>query len=225
MVRPAPPLVLTDDEREELQRLTKRATVNRLLAFRARLIFACAEPLPNTRSRSATAANETVGKWRQRFVRDRLVGLYDEPRVGAPRTVTDADVEAIIVQTLETQPAGATHWSTRTVAAKTGLSHTVIGRNWSHLRAQGAPDAHVQAVPLSTVHREGAGRRGTLHAPPVRDTSAMKCIRRALTRWISLRRPAHAIDLHGSASTLINRLRPSTLQNPQQAEKGHPSCY
>lgn len=63
-------------------------------------------------------------------MRDRLAGLYDEPRVGAPRTVTDADVEAIIVQTLETQPAGATHWSTRTMAAKTGLSHPMIVRIW-----------------------------------------------------------------------------------------------
>ena len=131
MGRPTPPLALTESERDELQRLAKRATVNRLLAFRARLILACAEPLPNTAVATRyRTTNATVGKWRQRFVRDRLAGLYDEPRVGAPRTVTDADVEAIIVQTLETQPAGATHWSTRTMAAKTGLSHTMIGRIW-----------------------------------------------------------------------------------------------
>jgi len=131
MGRPIPVLVLTDVEREELQRLTRRAAVNRLLAFRARLILACAEPLPNTAvAQRYRTTNATVGKWRQRFVRDRLAGLYDEPRVGAPRSVTDADVEAIIVRTLETQPAGATHWSTRTMAAKTGLSHTMIGRIW-----------------------------------------------------------------------------------------------
>jgi hypothetical protein len=71
-----------------------------------------------------------VGKWRRRFVERRLEGIYDEPRAGAPRTITDADVEAVIVKTLETTPAAETHWSTRSMAAHAGMSHTTVGRIW-----------------------------------------------------------------------------------------------
>jgi hypothetical protein len=74
--------------------------------------------------------NATVGKWRTRFIALGLEGLYDEPRVGAPRTISDEAVEAVIVKTLETTPPGETHWSTRTMAAKTGMSHTMVGRIW-----------------------------------------------------------------------------------------------
>lgn len=124
-------LVVTDVERAELVRLTKRVRVNRALAFRARLVLACAEPLSDTTvARRYRTTNATVGKWRTRFITRRLEGLYDEPRVGAPRTVSDDAVEAVIVQTLETTPAGATHWSTRTMAQKAGISHTLVGRIW-----------------------------------------------------------------------------------------------
>ncbi len=81
-------------------------------------------------ARRYRTTNATVGKWRQRFIDHGLDGLYDEPRVGAPRTVSDEDVEAVIVKTLETTPLGETHWSTRSMAAKAGLSHTTIGRIW-----------------------------------------------------------------------------------------------
>lgn len=112
--RPKAPLIVTDDERRTLERLTKRAQVNRPLAFRARLILACAEGTPNTLvALRYRTTNATVGKWRKRFVASRLDGLYDEPRVGAPRTISDDDVEAVIVKTLETKPVGETHWSTR----------------------------------------------------------------------------------------------------------------
>jgi transposase len=124
-------LVVTDVERADLVRLTKRVRVNRALAFRARLVLACAEPLSDTTvARRYRTTNATVGKWRTRFITRRLEGLYDEPRVGAPRTVSDDAVEAVIVQTLETTPAGATHWSTRTMAQKAGISHTLVGRIW-----------------------------------------------------------------------------------------------
>jgi transposase len=91
------------------------------LAFRARLVLACAD---------APTTNSTVGKWRKRFIARRLEGLLDEPRVGGPGTISDADVEAVVVKTLETTPRGETHWSTRTMAAKAGISHTMIGRIW-----------------------------------------------------------------------------------------------
>src|SRR5882762_5447027 len=129
--RPKDVLAVDESERAALVRLTKRAQVNRALAFRARLVLACAEGVPDTAvARRYRTTNATVGKWRGRFIVDRMAGLYDEPRVGAPRTVLDDEVEAVIVRTLETQSAGATHWSTRTMAAKTGLSHTMIGRIW-----------------------------------------------------------------------------------------------
>ena len=129
--RPKAAFVVTDLERTELVRLTKRARVNRSLAFRARLVLACAEETTDTAvARRHRTTNATVGKWRTRFIVRRLDGLYDEPRVGAPRTISDEEVEAVIVKTLETTPKGATHWSTRTMAAKAGMSHAMIGRIW-----------------------------------------------------------------------------------------------
>lgn len=124
-------LVVTDEERAALVRLTKRAQVNRSLAFRARLVLACADAASNTAvARRHRTTDTTVAKWRTRFIERRLEGLFDEPRVGAPRTISDDDVEAVIVQTLETTPQGETHWSTRTMAAKAGISHTMVGRIW-----------------------------------------------------------------------------------------------
>lgn len=124
-------LVLTDEERDALIRLRKRPRANRSLAFRARLVLACAEGAANTAvARRYRTTNATVGKWRQRFIEQRLDGIYDEPRVGAPRTISDADVEAVIVQTLETTPPGETHWSTRSMAVHAGMSHTTVGRIW-----------------------------------------------------------------------------------------------
>lgn len=129
--RPKTALMVTDDERSELVRLTKRARVNRPLAFRARLVLACADGAADSAvARRYRTTNSTVGKWRKRFIARQLEGLYDEPRVGAPRTISDQAVEAVIVKTLETTPPGETHWSTRTMAAKAGMSHTMVGRIW-----------------------------------------------------------------------------------------------
>jgi transposase len=129
--RPKVELVVSDDERAELERLTRRAHVSRHVAFRARLVLACANESSNTAvaARHRTT-NQTVGKWRQRFIESRLDGLFDEPRVGGPRTISDAEVEAVIVKTLETTPKGETHWSTRKMAEKAGMSHTMIGKIW-----------------------------------------------------------------------------------------------
>lgn len=129
--RPKKTLVVTADERSALVRLTKRARVNRALAFRARLVLACAEGATSSDvARRYRTTDATVGKWRSRFIERRLGGIYDEPRVGAPRRIADEDVEAVIVKTLETTPPGETHWSTRTMATKAGMSHTTIGRIW-----------------------------------------------------------------------------------------------
>jgi len=129
--RPVAELKLSAEESAELARLTRRASVNRGLAFRARLIIACGSGMTNTAvALRYRTTNQTVGKWRKRFVEERFDGLYDEPRVGAPRTIADDAVEAVLVKTLEEKPKGKTHWSTRSMAAHVGMSHATIGRMW-----------------------------------------------------------------------------------------------
>jgi len=128
--RPKAEVVITESERADLVRLTKRVRVNRAVAFRARVVLACAEAPDNAVARRLRTTKTTVAKWRLRFLARRLEGLYDEPRVGAPRIVSDAAGEAVIVKTLETTPKGETHWSTRTMAKAAGMSHTMVGRIW-----------------------------------------------------------------------------------------------
>src|SRR5690349_4236211 len=112
--RPIAPLLLSDEERETLQRYARRVRIDRRLAFRARIILACSEGASNRGvARTLRTSFQTVGLWRARFVAGRLNGLLDEPRPGAPRKITDDRVEDVVRQTLETLPAGRTHWSTR----------------------------------------------------------------------------------------------------------------
>ncbi len=113
-----------------LVRLTKRARVNRALAFRARIVLACIDASDTTVAHRLRTTKTTVAKWRRQLVQRRLEGWYDEPRVGASRTMLDEQVEAPIVKTLETTPAGETHWSTRSRAKAAGISHTMVGRIW-----------------------------------------------------------------------------------------------
>ena len=129
--RPRKPLILTPEERERLQSLAHRARSQPLLARRARVVLACAEGLANNAvAKRLRCSLGMVGKWRSRFLKTRLEGLYDEPRPGAPRKITDAQVEQIVTQTLENTPRGETHWSTRGLARATGLSRMTISRIW-----------------------------------------------------------------------------------------------
>src|SRR5580693_5735489 len=99
------PLVLTADERATLQRWARRPTSAQALALRCRIVLACAEGGYNHEVAQRLGLNRvTVGKWRGRFLQDRLDGLHDEARPGAPRTISDDDVERVIVKTLETTP-------------------------------------------------------------------------------------------------------------------------
>jgi transposase len=98
--------------------------------------LACIDTSDTAVARRLRTTKTTVAKWRSQFVERRLEGLYDEPRVGAPRTVSDEQVEAIIVKTLETTPPGETHWSTRSMAKAAGVSHTMVGRIWRTFRLQ-----------------------------------------------------------------------------------------
>lgn len=129
--RPTPELLVSTDERDELVRLSKRARVNRHVAFRAKIILECAEGRSNTEvAERLKTTGKTVGSWRKRFVEARVDALYDEPRAGAPRKYSDEAVEAVVVKTLETMPKGRTHWSTRKMAKNAGLSHSTVGRIW-----------------------------------------------------------------------------------------------
>ena len=129
--RPIPELILSDAERETLQNWSRRPKSAQALALRARMILRCAEGRTNTQvAEQVQVRIATVGKWRQRFVERRLDGLLDEPRPGAPRKVSDADVERALTMTLESTPKDATHWSTRSLAKEAGLSRSTVGRIW-----------------------------------------------------------------------------------------------
>jgi transposase len=130
--RPKPFLTLTDDERQKLETWASRPTSSQRLALRSRIVLACAQGFDNKTVATHLRINVvTVGKWRQRFLEDRLEGLTDEPRPGAPRTITDAMVEQVVTKTLEEKPKAATHWSTRGMAEATGLSQSAIVRIWN----------------------------------------------------------------------------------------------
>ena len=148
--RPKEPLVLSEEERLTLERVTNRRKTAQALALRARIILACARDGATNKAVAAQLRVHpvTVGKWRSRFVAHRLEGLFDEPRPGAKRTVTDDKVEAVIVKTLEDRPAdGATHWSTRSMAKATGMSQTSISLIW---RAFGLQPHRAESFKLST---------------------------------------------------------------------------
>lgn len=129
--RPKPSLTVTEAERRELESLAHRSRSAPAMARRARVVLACAAGADNQGvARRLRLAPATVGKWRQRFVAKRVAGLFDEPRPGAPRTISDQQIEDIVVRTLETTPRGATHWSTHEMARASGLSAMTISRIW-----------------------------------------------------------------------------------------------
>lgn len=145
--RPKTEITLTDDERAELNRLARRVRANRHIAMRAKLVLASATGAADTAVAKKHHVNpKTVRTWRMRFAEHRLEGLYDEPRVGTPRKITDEQVEEIVVQTLESTPKGRTHWSTRKMAEKAGISHSSVGRIW---RAHGLKPHIVRGFKLS----------------------------------------------------------------------------
>ncbi len=129
--RPIPELILNPEEHETLQRWARRPKSAQALALRACVILACAAGKTNTQvSAELRLSQPAVGKWRSRFVARRLEGLLDEPRPGAPRRISDAAVERVLTLTLETHPRDATHWSTRAMARRCGLSQSAVSRIW-----------------------------------------------------------------------------------------------
>ncbi len=139
--------MLTDEERAQLESWARRRMSAQALALRSRIVLGCASGATN----GAVAEQErvsaaTVGKWRSRFVCERLDGLVDEPRSGRPRLIADVQVEDVLVRTLETTPKNATHWSTRSMATEVGLSREAVGRIW---RAFGLQPHRVETWKLS----------------------------------------------------------------------------
>lgn len=146
--RPKAVLSVTDDERQKLTAWAKRPTSAQRLALRARIVLACADGLTNQAvARQLGVTPPTVGKWRSRFLADRLEGLTDEPRPGGPRTITDAQVEDVITRTLEGKPDNASHWSTRLMAQAAGVSQSAVVRIW---RAFGLKPHLAETFKLST---------------------------------------------------------------------------
>jgi transposase len=145
--RPLAPLELSVAEEEALRSLAGRRTTAQALALRARIVLSCATGQRNQDVAAKLGVTpQTVGKWRARFVSRRLDGLHDEPRPGVPRSIDDARVEAVIVATLETMPADATHWSSRAMARASGISTSSVQRIW---RAFGLQPHRAETFKLS----------------------------------------------------------------------------
>jgi transposase len=125
------PVDLSDDERAQLESWTRRRTSAQALAVRSRIVLLAADGRNNTEIAGELGVHRNmVAKWRSRFLLYRLDGLVDEPRPGRPRTVSDEQVEEVIVKTLETTPKDATHWSTRSMAKEVGLTQSAVQRIW-----------------------------------------------------------------------------------------------
>jgi transposase len=129
--RPVASVVLQDEEREFLRRLARRHHAPQSEVSRAKAVLGFAEGLSNKEVAARVGiCSVTAGTWRKRFLKERLEGLSDLPRSGAPRSVSDEEVARIVRLTLEKTPQGATHWSTRSMARRCGLSHDTVARIW-----------------------------------------------------------------------------------------------
>ena len=141
-------LKLTTEEHNQLVEWTRRHKTSQALALRSRIVLACAQGADNSEvARRCRVTRQTVGKWRRRFVEQRVDGLLDEPRPGAPRKLDDARIEQLIATTLNERPRQASHWSTRLLATKLGVSQSTVSRAW---RAFGLQPHREETFKLST---------------------------------------------------------------------------
>lgn len=146
--RPKAEVALSAMEQERLHAWVRRRTTAQALALRSRIVLLCAEGRENNDvAAQLRVTPQTVSKWRNRFASGRLDGLHDAPRSGAPRSIDDSQVEAVIARTLESKPSNATHWSTRGMAQAMGMSQTAVSRIW---RAFGLQPHRQETFKLST---------------------------------------------------------------------------
>src|SRR5882724_4235845 len=221
MVRSFAPLGLDDVERRELTLLASRRSTAQGLALRARIILACAA---GEQSKVVAARlgidPDAVGKWRRRFAEQRLEGLWDEPRSGTPRTIEDARIEAVIVRTLETKPADATHWSSRGMARASGLSVSTVQRIW---RAFGLQPHRLETFKLSTDPDFVAKVRdvvGLYVAPPERAIVLCAMRSRRSRRWTAASpcspcdRARRRVAVTTTSATAPHRCLPPSTSQP-----------
>jgi transposase len=162
--RPKAELVVTDDEREQLVPWSRRRKSSQALALRSRIVLACAAGMDNkTVASELGCAQVTVGKWRGRFVEHRLDGLTDEARPGRPTSITVDQIEDVVVATLESTPANATHWSRAKMAERSGLSKSTVGRIWKAFELKPHLDRRTDPQLTRTTSPTNYGR-GTLAA-------------------------------------------------------------
>ena len=198
--RPIAPLSLTGEEREILGNWARRPKSAQAMAQRARIVLEAAAGNSNTAvARKLRITKQTVGKWRGRFVHRRLAGLLDEPRPGPKRKVDDAKVEEVIRLTLESTPVAASHWSTRAMAKRCGLSQSTVGRIW---RAFALQPHRVEGFKLS---------KDPLFIEKVRDVVGLYLNPpdRALVLCVDEKAQIHALD----------RSQPLLPMRPGQAER------
>ena len=210
--RPKPVLQLGDDERRTLEAYTRRRKISQQLALRARIVLLCASGMDNQDVAARLQIRAvTVGKWRTKLVQRRLDGLFDEPRSGAPRTVSDATVERVITTTLEATPRNATHWSTREMAKHVGLSQTTISRIW---RAFNVQPHRIETFRLSNLsptrndvavrgarHGDGSGARQVLSPTPFARVPGLPGFPRILASGCTSRRRTRRGSTWPSASS------------------------
>ena len=201
--RPRRPLILTDEERTELENLSRRTTVDYRIGLRARMILLSADGHSNIEvGRRLSCSRATVEKWRKRWFEEGLDGVSDAPRSGGPRSITDEHVEEVIGLTLESKPKGATHWSTRSMAEKTGLSKDSIARIW---RAFGLKPHRSETFQLSS---------DPFFVDKVRDVVGLY-----------MNPPANAVVLSADEKSQIqalNRTQPLLPMRPGQLERRTP---
>jgi transposase len=193
-------LVLSDEERSALERYARRGTVAQQLGLRARIVLRCAAGSDNkTVARELGICAAVAGKWRRRFIAQRLDGLLDEPRSGTPRKITDERVEQVVIRTLEAKPKGATHWSTREMAKRSGLSRMTVNRIW---RAFGLRPHRSETFKLSA------------------DPQLVEKVRDIVGLYYNP--PEHALVLCADEKSQIqalNRMQPILPMRPGQAER------
>ena len=130
--RPLAPLNVTDQAREQLQIMANSRTLPYAVVRRAQIILMSSDGLSNiTIAKKVGLSGRMVGIWRQRFIHQGLMGLYDEPKPGAPRSISDDQVSNLIQQTLNKKPPNGTHWTCRSIAKETGISKSTVQRIWS----------------------------------------------------------------------------------------------